>query len=297
MRYLPILLSVIAIQAPAKSATSTFLPEPWAGESFAERVTTMNAWLEECRSIRADLSDARSGPSRVQATPQGPADDRRSLRTLQWSKVSLPLPEMQFDSVVLIPGGIASVRGPTGSVLFSSIDLTAHFKRLSELEEFSEHASTSRNLIDWLDRGLKLGREDLQCVRNSKSDDVINVVHQLSAKVLVMAGEDTKLMRIPGRQGALILGEISQRSEIIHIQYFVQSPRKDRTELIHVSYHLDWQVDPVQAMNEFAASLSGSEQPSDSNIAQIVRAILDKRYEEAAALGEAGGVSVQVGLH
>lgn len=226
MRFLTILLSVIAVQAPAKSATNTFLPVPWAGESSSERVTTMNARLEECRSIRADLSDARAGPSRVQATPQGPADDRRSLRALQWSGVSLPIPEMQFDSVALIPGGIASVRGPTGSVLFSSIDLTAHFKRLSELEEFSEHASTSRNLIDWLDRGLKLGREDLQCVRNFKSDDVINVVHELSAKVLVMAGEETKLMRIPGRQSALILGEISQRSETIHIQYFVQSPAR-----------------------------------------------------------------------
>lgn len=67
--------------------------------------------------------------------------------------------------------------------------------------------------------------------------------------------------------------------------------------MIYANYHLDWQVDPVQAMNEFAASLSGSEQPSDSSLAQIVRAILDKRYEEAAALEEAGGMSVQVGLH
>lgn len=296
MRNCTFLLIALAVLMHVESSANPFVPEPWAGSAFAED-TQMNEWLEECRRMRADLSDAFSRPMRIQPTPAEGEGDRRSPHALEWKGVPVPLPKGRYDTVVLIPESIASIRGPEVSIIFSRVDLTTHFHELAGLYELSGHALSGQRLIDWLVRGIEMSAEDLRCVPESRTEDVVHVVHKIAIGVLVLADSDTKMMTTSdGARNALVLGERSRQGERVHIQYLVQSPRVDRIELIHVNYHLDWQGGIVEAMNSFATSRSASRDAFGDGIPEIVRAILDERYDEAGTLARARGMNVQVGL-
>jgi hypothetical protein len=196
-----------------------------------------------------------------------------------------------------MPGSLASIRGPGVSIIFSRFDLTAHFHELSEMDELAEYAASGQNLIDWLVRGIEMSAQDLRCVPESRTEDVIRIVHKIAIGVLVLADDDTKLMTTSiGARNALVLGEGSRQGDRVHIQYLVQSPHVDRAELIHVNYHLDWQGGIVEAMNGFATPRSASRDASGDGISEIVRAILDARYDEAETLARARGMNIQVGL-
>lgn len=254
-------------------------------------------WPARCKTYRADTreSESASAPQRVE--PLVVDSEMPPFQVVAWNGVQIPIPDVQFDKVVLIPGSLASLRSENSSVLFSRLDLTPHFEdHFGDIDEFSGYVASGRNVVEWLEDGLALTANDIQCQPESMADDLVRIVHSLIANVTVLVDDETRLMRLNGTNSALLFGDNMPRGESTRVQYIFQRPRSQNIELVTVTYHFEQSSELVPLISAFASAIENAEHQTASDIGDIASAILDQDYEAASSVAKAIGLTVQTGL-
>lgn len=255
------------------------------------------SWPARCQAYRAEMRDSepRSAPQRVESLLVD--SELPQFQVVDWNGVQIPIPDVQFDKVVVIPGSLAAVRSESTSVLFSNLDLTPHFQdHFGGIDEFSGHVASGRNIVEWLEDGLALNANDIQCQPESMAADLVRIVHFLVANVTVLVDDETRLMRLNGTNSALLFEDNMPRGESTRVQYIFQRPRSQNIELVTVTYHFEQSSELVPLISAFASAIENAEHQTASDIGDVASAILDQDYEAASSVAKAIGLTVQTGL-
>jgi len=175
--------------------------------------------------------------------------------------------------------------------------MTPHFEdHFGEIDAFADYAASGRNLVGWIEEGLALTANEIQCEPESMVSDLVGIVHSLFATMTVLVREETRLMRLDGSNPALLFGAFMPRDESTRIQYIFQHPRSENIELLTVTYHLERSPDLVPLMSALFSAIENAEGQPDSDIAEVARAILDQDYAAASSIAKSLGLAVQTGL-
>jgi len=254
-------------------------------------------WPDRCETLRAEMLDTQptSTPQRVE--PIATDLNQANFKVVVWNGIRIPIPDIQFDKILLIPGSLSAIRSTDTDVMFSRLDLTPHFHdHFGEIEEFSAYVESGNNLAQWIEDGLALRANDLQCRPESMIDDMIRVVHSLFTQIAVLADEETILMRLEGDHPAMVLGDVTQGEKPYRIQYIVQHPSSQNIEMVTITYHLDQPSDLIHLMSAFASTIdSGGDRP-ERDLENIVGAILDRDHDRASSIARSIDLDVQLGL-
>jgi len=254
-------------------------------------------WPADCLTYRAEVLDIESASSPRYVEPLDVNPQMAPFQFVDWNGIRIPIPDDQFGKVVLIPDGIAPVRSEGSSVLFSSLDMTPHFEdHFGEIDDFADYAASGRNIVGWIEEGLALTANDIQCEPESMVSDLVGIVHSLFATMIVIVHEETRLIRLNGSNPALLFGALMPGGESTRIQYIFQHPRSENIELLTLTYHLERSPDLVPLMSALFSAIENAEGQPDSDIAEVARAILDQDYAAASSIAKSLGLAVQTGL-
>lgn len=254
-------------------------------------------WPAGCQTYRAAMLDSATASAPQYVEPLVVDSQMAPFQVVDWNGIRIPIPDDQLDKLALIPDSIAAVRSESSSVMFSSLDMTAHFQdHFGEIDEFSGYAASGRNLVGWIEEGLALTANDIKCMPESMVSDLVGIVHSLFATGTVLVREETRLIRLDGSNPALLLGEFMPRHESTRIQYIFQHPSSKGIELLHITYHLDHPVELVRLMSAFVSAIDSRDCQVNGAIGSVVEAILDHDDDRAASLAESIGLTVQLGL-
>ena len=254
-------------------------------------------WPDRCQTLRADMLNTQptSTPQRVE--PITTDVNQANFKVVVWNGIRIPIPGIQFDKILLIPGGLSAIRSTDTGVMYSRLDLTPLFHdHFGGIEEFSAYVESGNNLVQWIEDGLALRANDLQCRAESMIDDMIRVVHSLFTQIAVLADEETVLMRLGGDHPAMVLGDVTQWEKPYRIQYIVQHPNSENIEMVTITYHLDQPPDLIHLMSAFASTIDNDDDWPESDLENIVGAILDRDHDRASSIARAMGLDVHTGL-
>ena len=254
-------------------------------------------WPDRCQTLRADMLNTQptSTPQRVE--PITTDVNQANFKVVVWNGIRIPIPAIQFDKILLIPGGLSAIRSTDTGVMFSRLDLTPHFHdHFGGIEEFSAYVESGNNLVQWIEDGLALRANDLQCRPESMIDDMIRIVHSLFTHIAVLADEETVLMRLEGDYPAMVLGDVTQGEKPYRIQYIVQHPSSENIEMVTITYHLDQPSDLIHLMSAFASTIDNGDDWPESDLENIVGAILDRDHDHASSIARSMGLDVHTGL-
>ena len=254
-------------------------------------------WPDRCETLRAEMLNTQptSTPQRVE--PITTNGDKANFQVTVWNGIRIPIPDAQFDKLTLIPGGLSAIRSTDTGVMFSGLDLTPHFHdHFDGIEEFSAYVESGSNLVGWIEDGLALRADDIQCLPESMIDDMVRIVHSLFTQIAVLADEATVLMRLEGNHPAIVLGDVTQSEKPYRIQYIVQHPSSEKIEMVTITYHLDQPSDLIQLMSAFVSTIDSGGDRSERDLENMVGAMLDRDHDRASSIAESIGLSVQKGL-
>jgi len=114
--------------------------------------------------------------------------------------------------------------------------------------------------------------------------------------ITVLVDQNTTIVRLRGKNSALLLGEVMPNEKTIRIQYIFQHPAAKKSELLTVTYHLSQPFELLKMMRTLVSAIENKTHGSESPFVTVIQQILDQEYEQAASVAETIGLTVREGL-